>query len=107
MQKQLRNPFYFLLLVVGILFLLTTSSYAVVAVRGLAPNRPGSSAASVTSGPDFGHLVDEYGFAALMTELVLLAAMTVAAIATDQYWMNRGLTDNARLDQIQEDEDST
>jgi hypothetical protein len=60
-----------------------------------------------SSGADFSHLVDEYGFAALMTELVVLAAMTVAAIATDQYWMSRSFADDARSDQVHEDEEST
>lgn len=37
----------------------------------------------------FVEVVDQYGFAALMIELGVLAGATFAAIATDEYWTRR------------------
>ena len=89
LPKQLKNPFYVVLLVIGCLFLLTTLSYAVMTVQGLDPD-----ALPVTpSARLFTEVVDTYGFVALMIELAALGATTVAAIATDQYW----LRENSRV----------
>lgn len=37
----------------------------------------------------FVHVVDNYGFTALMIELAVLAGATFAAIGTDEYWQRR------------------
>lgn len=83
--RQFRNPFYVLLLVAGFAFLLTTTSYAVATVQGL-----GTGGQEISpSAAGFARIVDAYGFTALMGELVILAIGTIAAIATDEYWLKQ------------------
>ena len=97
------NPFYVVLLVVGLVFVLTACSYFVMTLqareasygRSLPPrdnmpesNMPESRDASAQS-TDFADFMDQYGFTLLMVELGLLAAATFAAIGTDEYWMRR------------------
>jgi uncharacterized protein YneF (UPF0154 family) len=87
--QQFRNPFYVLLLVVGLLFFVTVCGYAVMTVRGMstmANDTPDVSANQLMV------LMDEHGFALLMGELVALAVVTFAAMATDQHWMRRQKT---------------
>lgn len=46
----------------------------------------------------FVEVVDQYGFAAMMIELGVLAVATFAAIATDEYWTRRAVLDSRQHD---------
>ena len=72
------NPFYALLVVVGVAFALSACAYGVMTVRGLDPHHA-----------DEGGLVglmDQHGLTILVVELVLLGLLTALAIGTDEYW---------------------
>ncbi|HRX79329.1 MAG: hypothetical protein H6821_14615 [Planctomycetaceae bacterium] len=80
------NPFYFVLLIAGVFFVVTACSYLVMTVNARDTSLGGQDAASSKR---FVEIVDRYGFAALMIELGVLAGATFAAIATDEYWTRR------------------
>jgi hypothetical protein len=46
--------------------------------------------------------MEQYGFTALMVELGLLAAATIAAIGTDDYWTRRAAAANDKSTSAQE-----
>ncbi len=83
-RKKPVNPFYVLLVLVGIAFCVTASAY------GLMTYRATHAVASVS---DRGHtlwpLFDEYGAWLLAVELALLTLFTIGAIATDEYGRSR------------------
>lgn len=81
MPPKATNPFYALLLVVGVAFAISACAYGVMTVRGLDPQRA-----------DEGGLVglmDQHGLSILVVELVLLGILTALAIGTDEYWTRR------------------
>ncbi len=92
-SKNSPNPFYVLLVLVGILFFITATTYGVMTVHGLYPNEDAGlkTSISVDASSGFGLMqwMDQYGFSLLIIELGALAAFTVAAIGTDNYWSNR------------------
>ncbi len=94
--KQFQNPFYVLLLVVGLLFVVTTCGYAVMTVRGMDPATQVGAASP--SGQRLMEFFDRYGFLLLIVELAILGAATFAAIATDHYWMRRQVPEREQLD---------
>jgi H+/Cl- antiporter ClcA len=80
-QPKPINPFYSVLIVVGIVFAITACAYGVMTVRGLDPRNA-----------DEGGLIgvmDDYGIWILVGELLLLGLLTMAAIGTDEYWTRR------------------
>jgi hypothetical protein len=80
------NPFYIVLLIAGVIFVVTACSYLVMTIKG----RDASLGAQEDpSSKRFVEIVDRYGFVALMVELGVLAGATFAAIATDEYWTRR------------------
>jgi uncharacterized membrane protein len=83
-QTKLTNPFYPLLVVVGIVFCITACAYGVMTVRGLRPED--ALAGTTESGRQLMEWIDVHGFKLMMIELGLLAVTTVAAIMTDEYW---------------------
>jgi hypothetical protein len=89
-SEKFANPFYSLLLVAGIAFLLTATAYGVMAFRD-RDAQPGLSveATASTSEHPLMTWMSEHGEAALLTELALLAVCTFAAIGTDDYWQRR------------------
>ena len=86
MPKQLANPFYVLLLMVGAVFAVTACCYGVMMVQQGDAQRL-AAAEGQTSG--LIRFMDEYGFTVLMWEVGVLAVCTVAAIGTDDYWLKR------------------
>ena len=82
--KQPVNPFYVLLVVVGVVFFVTACAYGMMAFRAI---QPGGEAA----GSDSGLLafLNRYGMPLLLGEVALLAVVCFAAMATDQYWTRR------------------
>jgi hypothetical protein len=95
------NPFYSVLVIVGIVFLLTACSYFMMTLqgreasygRGLQPgDKMAGNGGSPADNAAFSDFMDRYGFTLLMAELGVLAAVTFAAIGTDEYWMRRART---------------
>ena len=84
--KKNFNPFYALLIVVGIAFCVTAFAYGVMTVRELQPS---DSLGGSESGRQFMKWIDQNGFKMMMGELVALAVLTFAAIGTDEYWTKR------------------
>ena len=77
-QPKSINPFYSVLVVVGVVFAITACAYGVMTVRGLDPR-------NADEGGLIGFL-DDYGIWVLIGELGVLGLLTVAAIGTDGYW---------------------
>ena len=88
MKTKNKNPFYFLLILVGILFFVTATTYGVMAIR--ETNRPdiatGKETVPQTSNQQGGLLefMDQHGGRLLIIEALLLGFLTVAAIGTDE-----------------------
>ena len=76
-QVKPTNPFYLVLLVVGAVFAITACAYCVMMVRGLQP-RPDEVGLM--------GLMSQHGLIIMVAELGLLGLLTIAAIATDDYW---------------------
>ena len=75
------NPFYVALLPVGVFFAVTACAYVVMTMRGLDPQQPETTGLI--------GILARHGTAILTSELALLAVLTVAAIASDDYWTGR------------------
>jgi hypothetical protein len=82
--KEPVNPFYVLLVVVGVVFLVTACAYGVMAYRAIAPR----AGAEVGQHP-MTHFLDRHGITLLAWELGLLAAATFAAMWLDRYRLLR------------------
>lgn len=80
-QRKPTNPFYVALLPIGVLFALTACAYLVMTMRGQDPQR-GEDAGLVA-------LMARHGVMILGVELGALAILTVAAIASDDFWTRR------------------
>lgn len=83
-SRRRTNPFYVLLVAVGMAFTVTACAYFVLALRGDARRRQN------TEPP--GQLMvfmDRHGVSLIVGELLLLALGTVGAIATDSWWTAR------------------
>ena len=87
-SDKFANPFYALLLVVGITFALTATAYGVMAFRESRPPATTQTTVSAATHPLL-EWMSEHGETALLTELALLAAFVVGAIGTDDYWQRR------------------
>ena len=80
------NPFYVLLVLIGIAFTLTACAYGVMAFKVV---RTKERAADQPAGAALLTYLDEHGAFLMTVELALLAACTAAAMATDRYWIRR------------------
>jgi hypothetical protein len=80
-QPKPTNPFYLALIPVGVVFAITACSYMVMTYRGLDPH----------SGNEQGlpGLMNHWGLTIMGVELGLLLILTVAAIASDDFWTRR------------------
>jgi hypothetical protein len=85
-KKKPFNPFYPLLVAVGIAFSITACAYGVMTVKMLQP-----AGAEEVRQADAGLLpfLDRYGMSLLLSELGALAVLTFAAIGTDDFWTRR------------------
>lgn len=81
--KKSRNPFYVLLVPVGVAFVVTSFAYGIMAFQSV--NGSAAGTATMRAHPLF-QWMRLHGNAALMVELALLAALTIAAIGTDRWW---------------------
>ncbi len=84
-SSRFANPFYFLLLVLGTVFCVTATAYGMMAIRDVR----GDEGPISESGLWLLNWLDKSGAHAMMIQLVVLAACTLAAITTDNFWMNR------------------
>jgi hypothetical protein len=84
-SKKSANPFYALLILAGLAFVMTAAAYGVMAVR--------ESRAAVSGEPVAEHALikwmHEHGNTALLTELAVLGVCVFGAIGTDEYWQRR------------------
>lgn len=91
--KEPVNPFYVLLVLLGVVFVVTTCAYGTMAWRATQPvasyeARPTSNgAAEATAAPSDNHplmvLLDKHGIELLGGELLLLALATFGAMGLD------------------------
>ena len=79
--KKSFNPFYAMLVVVGVAFALTACAYGMMTVRLLDPR--------VSEETGLVGLMDRHGLTILIAELSVLGGLTVAAIGTDEFWTRR------------------
>ncbi|MCI0492916.1 MAG: hypothetical protein L0Z07_08265 [Planctomycetes bacterium] len=84
--RKSANPFYVLLLLAGIAFAITATAYGVMAFR---ESRAGGQANVAEEPHPLIAWMSRHGDAALLTELGFLAAFTIGAIGTDQFWQRR------------------
>jgi hypothetical protein len=75
------NPFYMVLVIAGILFVITACAYFTMAVR--------EAGGVMTPSNGLMAIVSRHGMTVLIAELVLLAIATFGAIATDEHWSRR------------------
>jgi len=75
------NPFYIASLPIGILFGLTACAYVVMTMHGLDPQRAEETGLV--------RLMEQRGMLIMMIELATLAVLTIAAIASDDFWVRR------------------
>lgn len=80
------NPFYVLLVLIGIAFTLTACAYGVMAFKVV---RTKERAADQPAGAALLTYLDEHGAKLMAIELALLGLCSVAAMATDRYWIRR------------------
>jgi hypothetical protein len=74
------NPFYVLLVLLGIVFLVTACAYGVMAYRAISPN------VELQAKPHpLTEFLDEHGVELLGGELALLAAASFAAMGLDRW----------------------
>lgn len=84
-KRQATNPFYVVLMVVGVAFALTASAYGWSARLKLDPQL-------FDRNENFIHVMDQYGIPAMVVELGLLTVFTFLAIGTDDFWERRAQT---------------
>ena len=89
-QKRL-NPFYALLVPVGLAFAVTAFAYGFMAFQ--AVNAVRAEAGRHGAHPLFQWL-RAHGDATLLAELAALAVLTIGAIATDRWWDKSGQEQN-------------
>lgn len=88
-SNKFSNPFYVLLVIAGITFALTAFAYGILATRSNAGFRAPAQTSTISPEHALMKWMREYGNAALLTELAVLALCTVGAIGTDEYWQRR------------------
>jgi hypothetical protein len=90
-SEKFANPFYSLLLVSGIAFVLTATAYGVMAFRDRDAHAALAQSPSATADAEHPLMtwMGEHGETALLTELGVLALCTFGAIGTDDYWQRR------------------
>jgi hypothetical protein len=77
------NPFYVVLVIVGIFFAITAFAYCVMAFRAVRPADVGFTS---ESGQWLMQLLDKHGMWIMLGQIVVLAVATFGAITTDDFW---------------------
>ena len=88
-SDKFANPFYALLLAVGIAFAVTATAYGVMAFREARPALMENSASTRSTEHPLMKWLSHHGETALISELALLGVFVFGAIATDDYWQRR------------------
>lgn len=91
-KKSGINPFYVLLVPLGIAFSITACAYGVMAFKAVRTANHESAkqeSAGQGSGAALLAYMDQHGAELMGIELALLAGCTFGAISTDRYWMRR------------------
>jgi len=91
-QRKASNPFYVVLMVVGVAFVLTACAYGWSAWLKLDPQHFDRHA-------EFVEALDRYGVVAMIVELALLTVLTFLAIGTDDFWEQRAQRATQHSDQ--------
>jgi hypothetical protein len=81
--KKAKNPFYAIVLIVGIGFLLTACAYTVMAFLDAQGHR------ETTANSGLLRFLNEHGVTVFGVELGVLCVAMVAAFATEDYWQRR------------------
>ncbi len=81
-KPKTANPFYILLVVVGVAFAVTACAYGVMAFAAMkgAPDAANSG---------LFQFLDQHGVLVMGAELGLLGLFTFAAMSTDEFWRKR------------------
>jgi hypothetical protein len=82
--KEPANPFYVLVIVLGVVFLVTACGYGTMTYRAIAP-APREGAPHDGADHPLMAFLDHYGMELLGGELLLLAGATVGAMGLDRY----------------------
>lgn len=82
--KKWKNPFYTLLIPVGMAFVITVFAYGFIAFVEVNATNP---EARELSQQQLGTWLNAYGTELMFWELGALGILTVGAIATDHWWM--------------------
>jgi len=82
-HKPYRNPFFFLLVLVGILFVVTAFAYGYMAFQSLHAS---PAEIALNANHPLWVWLNVHGTTAILVELALLGLFTVAAMGTDRYW---------------------
>ena len=80
------NPFYVLLVLVGVAFVITAFAFWLMASSAVHPRLP---AADLPTDHPLWRLLEQHGDRLMLWELVALAVLTFAAIGIDGYWARR------------------
>lgn len=78
------NPFYALVVVLGIAFCITATAYGVMTFRALRGRGDDAQRA-----PALIEFLNRHGERLLIGEVILLGLATFGAIKTDRYWQDR------------------
>ncbi len=81
-RNKATNPFYVVLMVVGVAFALTACAYGWSARLKLDPETFDRNTAFI-------EVMDRYGMVSMIVELALLTVLTFLAIGTDEFWERR------------------
>ena len=84
-KKKWKNPFYTLLIPVGLVFVLTGFAYSYMSFQTVNAGADGSV---VHADHALFQFLNRHGDMAMLVELAVLALLTVGAIATDDWWMD-------------------
>ncbi len=90
-SQKSKNPFYALLVIVGLAFALTATAYCVMAFREVRAPAAAEAGIGAASQHPLVKWMHDNGTKALLSELGLLALFVVGAISTDDYWQRRNL----------------
>lgn len=99
------NPFYVVLVVVGVLFTITACSYFVLALQ--ATQNPIETQKAIESGEGFLAIMDRNGVKIMTFEIAVLALATVAAISTDGFWTRKAQTVSGQIKNDTDDNQPT
>lgn len=94
-SQKSANPFYILLVAIGLAFFVTATAYGVMAFREV---RAAAAEESATAEHPLMTWMRSHGEATLAVELGLLGVCTFGAIATDGFWQRRATNERKRID---------